>query len=319
MRCSSSRPTTTSRRRKASTGTSRRSTTRSSIPIIIYNIPGRSVVDMTVETMTRCYALKNVVGVKDATANLARASQQRAAMGPEFNMLSGEDATALGFMAHGGHGCISVTSNIAPRLCAEFQNACLKGDYKRRAGAAGPADAAARRAVLRDQPGPGEVRRLPSRTVRGRHAAAAGADLGGIQEARRRGAGAGRPHRGRARPSKAERTEPGGNRPWRPRRTMAAGSLPRTGRPATNISSPTRRGRPAAHRHRGEVAAQGPGQHRRELRLHRGGRTVADQRLHPRVPGRRALLPARAAPQAPPAAAQEGDSQARRSRSSARA
>ena len=100
------------------------------IPIIIYNIPGRSVVDMTVDTMTRCFALKNVVGVKDATANLARASQQRLAMGPEFNMLSGEDATALGFMAHGGHGCISVVSNVAPRLCAEFQNACLAGDYK---------------------------------------------------------------------------------------------------------------------------------------------------------------------------------------------
>ncbi|MBC7832696.1 MAG: 4-hydroxy-tetrahydrodipicolinate synthase [Hyphomicrobium sp.] len=100
------------------------------IPIIIYNIPGRSVVDMMVETMTRCFALKNVIGVKDATANLARASQQRLAMGPEFNLLSGEDATALGFMAHGGHGCISVVSNIAPRLCAEFQNACLSGDYK---------------------------------------------------------------------------------------------------------------------------------------------------------------------------------------------
>jgi 4-hydroxy-tetrahydrodipicolinate synthase len=100
------------------------------IPIVIYNIPGRSVVDMTVETMTRCFALKNVMGVKDATANLARASQQRLAMGPEFNLLSGEDATALGFMAHGGHGCISVVSNVAPRLCAEFQNACLAGDYK---------------------------------------------------------------------------------------------------------------------------------------------------------------------------------------------
>jgi 4-hydroxy-tetrahydrodipicolinate synthase len=100
------------------------------VPIIIYNIPGRSVVDMSVDTMTRCFALKNVVGVKDATANMARASQQRAAMGPEFNMLSGEDATALGFMAHGGQGCISVTSNIAPRLCADFQNACLKGDFK---------------------------------------------------------------------------------------------------------------------------------------------------------------------------------------------
>jgi 4-hydroxy-tetrahydrodipicolinate synthase len=100
------------------------------VPIVIYNIPGRSVVDMSVETMTRCFALKNVVGVKDATANLARASQQRAAMGPQFNMLSGEDATVLGFMAHGGHGCISVSSNVAPRLCADFQNACLKGDYK---------------------------------------------------------------------------------------------------------------------------------------------------------------------------------------------
>jgi 4-hydroxy-tetrahydrodipicolinate synthase len=100
------------------------------IPIVIYNIPGRSVVDMTVDTMTRCFALKNVVGVKDATANLARTSQQRLAMGAEFNLLSGEDATALGFMAHGGHGCISVVSNIAPRLCADFQNACLAGDYK---------------------------------------------------------------------------------------------------------------------------------------------------------------------------------------------
>jgi 4-hydroxy-tetrahydrodipicolinate synthase len=99
------------------------------IPIIIYNIPGRSVVDMSVETMARCFELKNVSGVKDATANLARVSQQRAAMGAEFNQLSGEDATALGFMAHGGSGCISVASNVAPRLCSEFQNACLAGDY----------------------------------------------------------------------------------------------------------------------------------------------------------------------------------------------
>ncbi|MFM7084650.1 MAG: 4-hydroxy-tetrahydrodipicolinate synthase [Hyphomicrobium sp.] len=101
-----------------------------SIPIIIYNIPARSIVDMSVATMVRLSALKNIVGVKDATANLARVSQQRAALGPEFNQLSGEDATALGFMAHGGHGCISVVSNIAPRLCAHFQNACLKGDFK---------------------------------------------------------------------------------------------------------------------------------------------------------------------------------------------
>lgn len=99
------------------------------IPIVIYNIPGRTNVDMSVETMARVFELKNVVGVKDATANLARVSQQRAAMGPEFNQLSGEDATALGFMAHGGSGCISVASNVAPRLCAEFQNACMKGDF----------------------------------------------------------------------------------------------------------------------------------------------------------------------------------------------
>jgi 4-hydroxy-tetrahydrodipicolinate synthase len=99
------------------------------IPIIIYNIPARSVVDMSVDTMARLFELKNIAGVKDATANVVRVSQQRAAMGPDFNQLSGEDATALGFMAHGGHGCISVTSNVAPRLCGEFQDACLKGDY----------------------------------------------------------------------------------------------------------------------------------------------------------------------------------------------
>lgn len=99
------------------------------IPIIIYNIPGRSVVDMKVETMARLRGLKNIAGVKDATADLQRATQQRLAMGPEFVLLTGDDASALGFMAHGGHGCISVASNIAPRLCAEFQNACMAGDF----------------------------------------------------------------------------------------------------------------------------------------------------------------------------------------------
>ena len=93
------------------------------IPIIIYNIPGRSVVDMSVDTMARLFKLSNIVGVKDATANLARCSQQRAAMGEDFNQLSGEDATVIGYMAHGGHGCISVTSNVAPRLCSEFHTA----------------------------------------------------------------------------------------------------------------------------------------------------------------------------------------------------
>jgi 4-hydroxy-tetrahydrodipicolinate synthase len=84
---------------------------------------------MSVDTMKRLYELKNIAGVKDATANMARVSQQRAECGPDFNQLSGEDITALGFNAHGGHGCISVTSNVAPRLCSEFQAACGRGDF----------------------------------------------------------------------------------------------------------------------------------------------------------------------------------------------
>jgi 4-hydroxy-tetrahydrodipicolinate synthase len=99
------------------------------IPIMIYNIPARSVIDMSVDTMTRLYDLRNIAGVKDATSSMTRVSEQRAAMGDGFNQLSGDDATTLGFMAHGGHGAISVTSNVAPRLCAEFQGACLRGDY----------------------------------------------------------------------------------------------------------------------------------------------------------------------------------------------
>ena len=100
------------------------------IPIFIYNIPPRSVIDMSVETMARLFELKNIVGVKDATAKLDRVSLQRQAMGPDFIQLSGEDGTALAFMAHGGHGCISVTSNVAPKLLSEFQEACLTGDYR---------------------------------------------------------------------------------------------------------------------------------------------------------------------------------------------
>jgi 4-hydroxy-tetrahydrodipicolinate synthase len=99
------------------------------IPIIIYNIPPRSVVDMSVETMTRLFELKNISGVKDATANLARVSQQRHAMGPDFIQLSGEDMTALAYMAAGGHGCISVVANVAPKLCSDLMKAVLKGDY----------------------------------------------------------------------------------------------------------------------------------------------------------------------------------------------
>jgi 4-hydroxy-tetrahydrodipicolinate synthase len=93
-----------------------------------YNKPTRSVIDMSVDTMKRLFELKNIAGVKDATASMVRVSQQRAAMGEDFNQLSGEDATVLGYMAHGGHGCISVTSNVAPRLCSEFHIAWQKGD-----------------------------------------------------------------------------------------------------------------------------------------------------------------------------------------------
>ena len=99
------------------------------IPIIIYNIPPRLVVDLSVETMTRLFELKNIAGVKDATANLARVSQQRHAMGPDFIQLSGEDMTALAYMAAGGHGCISVVANVAPKPCAELMSAVMKGDY----------------------------------------------------------------------------------------------------------------------------------------------------------------------------------------------
>ncbi|MBM3517310.1 MAG: 4-hydroxy-tetrahydrodipicolinate synthase [Alphaproteobacteria bacterium] len=99
------------------------------LPIIIYNIPPRSVVDMSVETMARLAKLPNVVGVKDATSNIARVSTTRLMLGADFCQLSGEDATALALNAHGGHGCISVTANVAPRACAEFQRACLGGDY----------------------------------------------------------------------------------------------------------------------------------------------------------------------------------------------
>lgn len=99
------------------------------LPIIIYNIPGRSVVDMLPETMGELAKLPRIIGVKDATGRIERVSLQRETCGRDFIQLSGEDATALGFNAHGGVGCISVTANVAPRLCAEFQAATLAGDY----------------------------------------------------------------------------------------------------------------------------------------------------------------------------------------------
>lgn len=99
------------------------------IPIIIYNIPPRSVIDMTPETMGQLSKLKNIVGVKDATADIARVSETRITCGPDFIQLTGEDASALGFYAHGGVGAISVTANVAPRLCSEFQAALAAGDF----------------------------------------------------------------------------------------------------------------------------------------------------------------------------------------------
>jgi len=99
------------------------------IPIVLYNIPARAIVGITVETMVRLAKHKNIIGVKDATANLMRPSLERVAIGKDWLMVSGEDGTALGYNAHGGQGCISVTANVAPRLCAEFQAACAAGDY----------------------------------------------------------------------------------------------------------------------------------------------------------------------------------------------
>ncbi len=98
------------------------------LPIIIYNIPPRSVIDMSVETMARLAKLPNIIGVKDATADLTRPIRTRLAAGPDFCQLSGEDGTALPFLAAGGHGCISVTANVAPARCAEMQRAWGRGD-----------------------------------------------------------------------------------------------------------------------------------------------------------------------------------------------
>jgi 4-hydroxy-tetrahydrodipicolinate synthase len=100
------------------------------IPIFVYNVPGRTVANISVETLARLAKdFANIVGTKDASADLTRPSRQRLASGEKFIQLSGEDGTALGFNAHGGVGCISVTANVAPRLCSEFQEATLKGDY----------------------------------------------------------------------------------------------------------------------------------------------------------------------------------------------
>lgn len=99
------------------------------IPILLYNIPGRSIVEISVETIARLSKVANIIGVKDATSNMGRPSRERLVCARDWRLISGEDVTTLGYMAHGGHGCISVTANVAPRLCAQFQEACMQGAF----------------------------------------------------------------------------------------------------------------------------------------------------------------------------------------------
>ena len=99
------------------------------LPLVVYNVPGRTGCDISNDTLERLSAHPNIVGVKDATGDLARASFQRLRCGPDWVMLTGDDPTALGYLAHGGHGCISVTSNVAPEACVAFMNAALGGDF----------------------------------------------------------------------------------------------------------------------------------------------------------------------------------------------
>ena len=149
------------------------------LPILIYNIPGRSIVDMTPETMGELAKLPRIIGVKDATGDVSRVSDTRIACGREFIQLSGEDASALGFNAHGGTGCISVVANIAPRLSLGVPG----GDARRRlrpgADLPGPADAAAPRRLRRAEPGADQVRAVAARQVHRRGPLADGAARGG--------------------------------------------------------------------------------------------------------------------------------------------
>ena len=163
------------------------------IPIIMYNIPARSIVDINVDTMKRLYELKNIAGVKDATANMARVSQQRMAMGEDFNQLSGEDITALGFNAHGGHGCISVTVERGAAAVLGIPGGVPEGRLRDRAEAAGQARAAAHQPVRRDEPGADQVRDVADRQVQQHLAAADGAGDREGAGRRPRGHGARRP------------------------------------------------------------------------------------------------------------------------------
>ena len=100
------------------------------IPLVLYNIPGRAIVEISVETMARLSNIANIIGVKDATSNLARPVRERLACGKDWRLLSGDDASVLGYMASGGHGCVSVTANVAPKLCVQLQGACLQGAFE---------------------------------------------------------------------------------------------------------------------------------------------------------------------------------------------
>ncbi len=162
------------------------------LPIVIYNIPGRSAVDMTNATMARLAKLPNIVGVKDATNDLARPLRMRVEIDGDFSLMSGEDATAVAYLAQGGDGCISVTANVAPRLLRGNARGLAEGRGRHRAPDQRAADPAARRAVRRNQPGAGQIRRLAARQMRGGGAPAAVADhagdagAGGAGDARRR-------------------------------------------------------------------------------------------------------------------------------------
>ena len=156
------------------------------IPVVVYNIPGRSVVDISVETMARLAALPGIVGVKDATGDLTRPLKTRLACGPDFCQLSGEDITATAFLAMGGVGCISVTANVAPRLCAEMQAAWAAGDLETCFAIRDRLMPLHDVDVLRDQPGPGQVRRVAARPRPARPAPAAGGTGRELEAARSR-------------------------------------------------------------------------------------------------------------------------------------
>ncbi len=162
------------------------------LPIVIYNIPGRTSVDMSNATLARLAQLPNIVGVKDSTNDLSRVTKLRIEVGEEFSMLSGEDGTAVGFLAQSGDGCISVTANVAPALLLGDAYRVAKGRCRDGAAHQRTADAPARGAVRRDQPGAGQIRRLAARPLHRRSASAAvgnyfgDAGEGARRDARRR-------------------------------------------------------------------------------------------------------------------------------------